>query len=250
MDRCGDPHYAYRPIMLTLNRLAPFALWTAFPSSLVGRDSYDYYEASVAIGLAPRRRSRVRPCCTYRAERRWPTHLLECPHWASPAPRRLRRRIRDVDAGHGTGTGVFPVGGGLHHPEIGLQAIQLSPYSAGPAAPRTSTPGAVTAFLACDCPLHLSDPGVAIRPMDLPSSPSRLRRGYNRAPHGAPDLPPCARSGVGGTVGAGVPLRDGGRPTERRRVRPGSAGLTGLNGAGSRARSASRVWGADRSGIG
>jgi hypothetical protein len=28
--------------------LAPFALWTALPSPLVGRDSDDYYEASVA----------------------------------------------------------------------------------------------------------------------------------------------------------------------------------------------------------
>src|SRR5262249_4766235 len=53
-------------------------------SALAGRDSRDYYEASVAIGLASRRRSRVRPCCTYRAERRGPTHLLECHHWASP----------------------------------------------------------------------------------------------------------------------------------------------------------------------
>jgi hypothetical protein len=35
------------------DHLAPFALRTAFPSSLVGRDSHDYYEASVAIGLAP-----------------------------------------------------------------------------------------------------------------------------------------------------------------------------------------------------
>ena len=33
--------------------LAPFALWTAFPSPLVGRYSYDYYEACVALGLAP-----------------------------------------------------------------------------------------------------------------------------------------------------------------------------------------------------
>jgi hypothetical protein len=30
------------------DHLAPFALWTAFPSSLVGRDSDDYYGASVA----------------------------------------------------------------------------------------------------------------------------------------------------------------------------------------------------------
>jgi len=46
------------------HHLAPFDLWTAFPSSLAGRDSGDYYEASVAIGLAPRRRSHVRPCRT------------------------------------------------------------------------------------------------------------------------------------------------------------------------------------------
>jgi hypothetical protein len=44
--------------------LAPFALRTAFPSSLVGRYSHDYYEACVAIGLTPVRRSHVRPCRT------------------------------------------------------------------------------------------------------------------------------------------------------------------------------------------
>ena len=49
MDRCGDPHYAYLPIIVTPDHLAPFTLWTAFPSSLVGRYSYDYYEASVTI---------------------------------------------------------------------------------------------------------------------------------------------------------------------------------------------------------
>ena len=46
------------------NHLFPFALWTAFPSSLVGRCSHDYYEHSVAMELALRRRSRVRPCLT------------------------------------------------------------------------------------------------------------------------------------------------------------------------------------------
>ena len=34
-------------------RLVPFALRTAFPFSLVGRDSDDYYGTSVAVGLAP-----------------------------------------------------------------------------------------------------------------------------------------------------------------------------------------------------
>jgi hypothetical protein len=65
------------------DHLVSLALRTAFPSSLAGRHSGDYYETSVAIGLASRRRSRVRPCRTYRAERRWPTHLLEHPHRVS-----------------------------------------------------------------------------------------------------------------------------------------------------------------------
>src|SRR5262249_26167735 len=65
------------------SHLAPFALRTAFPSPLVRRYSHDYYEACVALGLAPLRRSRVRPCHTYRARLRCPTHLLKCPHWAS-----------------------------------------------------------------------------------------------------------------------------------------------------------------------
>jgi hypothetical protein len=33
--------------------LAPFALQAAFPPSLAGRDSGDYYEASVAPGSRP-----------------------------------------------------------------------------------------------------------------------------------------------------------------------------------------------------
>ena len=37
------------------SHLCPFALWTAFPSSLVRRDSHGYYGHSVTMGLAPRR---------------------------------------------------------------------------------------------------------------------------------------------------------------------------------------------------
>ena len=46
------------------DHLFPFALWTAFPSALAGRDSCDYYGNCVAIGLASRRRSHVRRCRT------------------------------------------------------------------------------------------------------------------------------------------------------------------------------------------
>ena len=44
-----------------------FALYTAFPCSLDGRHTVDYYEDSVTVGLAPRRRSRV-PFSTERLE--------------------------------------------------------------------------------------------------------------------------------------------------------------------------------------
>src|SRR5260370_9836807 len=55
--------------------------------------------------------------------------------------------------------GVFPADDKLHLLEIGIQAIQLSPYHAGLAAPRPIRLGTAAAFLACYCPLHLSAPG-------------------------------------------------------------------------------------------
>src|SRR5215210_7190515 len=63
--------------------LPPFALWPAFPAS-------DYYGGSVAVGLAPRRRSRFPDALDVAARRRRPVRLLE---WArSPPP--IRRKIR------------------------------------------------------------------------------------------------------------------------------------------------------------
>ena len=52
-DRFGALHYAYLPASIS-SHLCPFALWTALPSSLVGRCSHDYYGHSVTLGLAPR----------------------------------------------------------------------------------------------------------------------------------------------------------------------------------------------------
>ena len=43
-------HTSWHPVIL--NRLAPFALRAAFPPSLAGRYSRDYYGASVTVGLA------------------------------------------------------------------------------------------------------------------------------------------------------------------------------------------------------
>src|SRR6266568_1337918 len=48
-----------RSFLVDREHLCPFALWTAFPSALAGRDPGDYYGHSVTIGLAPRRPSRI-----------------------------------------------------------------------------------------------------------------------------------------------------------------------------------------------
>ena len=44
---------------LNADHLYPFALWTTFSSSLVGRDSYDNYGPSVSLEVALRRQSRI-----------------------------------------------------------------------------------------------------------------------------------------------------------------------------------------------
>ncbi len=58
-DRCGVSHLAYLAMPGYRSSLPPFALWPAFPAASVGRHSHDYYGGSVAVGLAPRRRSPV-----------------------------------------------------------------------------------------------------------------------------------------------------------------------------------------------
>jgi hypothetical protein len=62
--RLGALHFACLPVSLVSDHLCPLALRTAFPSSLAGRDSCDYYGHCVAIGLASLRRSHVRLSCT------------------------------------------------------------------------------------------------------------------------------------------------------------------------------------------
>lgn len=48
-------HYAYLSVLIVSNHLFPFALLPAFPDSLVGRYSHDYYGNSVTLELAPLR---------------------------------------------------------------------------------------------------------------------------------------------------------------------------------------------------
>jgi hypothetical protein len=67
-NRFGATHYAYLSNSMCPLHLAPFALWAAFPPSSAGRDSGDYCGASVALGLAPDRRSHVRRCRTWQRD--------------------------------------------------------------------------------------------------------------------------------------------------------------------------------------
>src|SRR3954470_23257696 len=84
-------HYACLPIWWCPITWPPSPMRTAFPSSLAGRDSGDYYEASVAIGLASVRRSRVRPCCTWQRDVGGPLISFNTLAGRRPALRRLRR---------------------------------------------------------------------------------------------------------------------------------------------------------------
>jgi len=52
--------------------LVPFALQLAFPTSLVGHDSHDYDETSIAMALASCRRSRIPSLFDVLAYRRCP----------------------------------------------------------------------------------------------------------------------------------------------------------------------------------
>ena len=112
--------------------LAPFALQAAFPPSLAGRDSGDYYGASVALGLAPGRRSHVRPCRTWQRDLGVPLISLNALTGHRSWSRRLRRRSSTHVAGPAPVSGVVPADVNFHLLETGIQAIKLSPCHAGP----------------------------------------------------------------------------------------------------------------------
>src|SRR5687767_5235189 len=62
--------------------LPPFAVWPAFPAA-------DYYGGSVAVGLAPRRRSCIPAAFDVRAWGRRPVRLLEDTPCVPPTGRKV-----------------------------------------------------------------------------------------------------------------------------------------------------------------
>src|SRR4051794_28162649 len=77
----------------------------------------------------------------------------------APGPEGCDSLLQPGIAGLAPISDVFPVDANFHLLEIGIQAIQLSPYHAGPPARRPGHLDPAAGFLACSCPLHLSDPG-------------------------------------------------------------------------------------------
>src|SRR5262249_34362602 len=101
------------------------------------------------------------------------------------APEDYRRSSSTLRQGPAPVTGVFPAGVVSRLLETGLQAIQLSPYRAGPPARRPLRLGPAAGFLACCCPAPPFRYRSAIRSTDTPSSPCPLRERSSSAPRGA-----------------------------------------------------------------
>src|SRR6202521_3189954 len=82
-------------------------------------------------------------------------------------------------------SGAMPTDVTFRRLEIGVQAIQLSPYHTGPADASVPAPGPDRRFAGMRLSRSPHGSGLAIGPRNLPSSSSRLRRGYDKAPRGA-----------------------------------------------------------------
>ena len=153
----------------TAPALSPFALWPALPSA-------DYYGDSVTVGLAPGRPSHVPVMLHVLVRRRCPVHPLQCARCTSPIMRRVRTakvyRYAHDGAASRRGRGeceVPPL-------EIGVRAMQLSPYRAGLAGRHGTRLPMPPAFPTCSCPLRLSPSGKSDDPeVSLRTSPDCVR---------------------------------------------------------------------------
>ena len=137
----------------------------------------DYYDGSVTLGLAPGRPSHVPVMLNVLARRRCPIHPLKYARCTSPIMRRVRpakvyRRAHDgAAARRGRGECEVPP------LEIGVQAIQLSPYRMGLAGRHCTRLPVTPAFPTCSCPLQLSLSGQSMTqesPFELLLTVSRM----------------------------------------------------------------------------
>src|SRR4029434_11253965 len=151
----------------------------------------DYYDGSVTLGLAPGRPSRVPVVLHVLARRRCPIHPLEYARCTSPIMRRVRpaklsRHAHDgAAARRGRGECEVPP------LEIGVWAIQLSPYRAGLAGRHGTRLPVLPAFLACSCPLGLSPSGESMTQSSLFDRLLTVSRMQHRVPRRTVSLHPA-----------------------------------------------------------
>jgi hypothetical protein len=149
----------------------------------------------VTIGLAPRRSSRVPVVLNVLARHRCPIHPLKCARCTSSITQRVRAAKVAQHARDGTASRRG--GGGCAVPplEIGVQAIQLSPYRAGLAGHYPTRLPMAPASPTCSCPLWLSPSGKSDDPeASLRTSPDYVRDSAPRpaahtfTAHGSPGI--------------------------------------------------------------
>jgi hypothetical protein len=148
----------------------------------------------VTLGLAPGRPSRVPVVLHVRARRRCPIHPLQCARCTSPIMRRVRpakvyRHAHDSAAARRgrDECEVPPL-------EIGVRAMQLSPYRAGLAGRHGTRLPVSPAFPTCSCPLQLSPSGESMTqepPFELLLTVSRMQ---HRVPRRTVSLHPAQAS--------------------------------------------------------
>ena len=148
----------------------------------------------MTVGLAPGRPSRVPVVLHVLAQRRCPIHPLQCARGTSPIMRRVRPakvyRYAHDGAASRRGRGeceVPPL-------EIGVRAIQLSPYRAGLAGRHDTRLPVPPAFPTGSCPLWLSPSGQSMTqesPFELLLTVSRIQ---HRVPRRTVSLHPAQAS--------------------------------------------------------
>ena len=127
-------HTSWQPVIL--ERLAPFVLRAAFPPSLAGRYSRDYYGPLSPWDSRPVGDPAFVPVIRASATQA-PVHLLGCPRWASPQHWRCARTQRHARAVPGTGF-VRLSGGGKVYPgwRSGFRQSSFSHIARVPSARR------------------------------------------------------------------------------------------------------------------
>ena len=119
------------------------------------------------------------------ARPRLPVHLLGCPRWASPRHWRCARTQRHARAVPGPGF-VRLSGGGKVYPgwRLGFRQSSFSHIARVPSArrPYASARPLVSWHALVPFTFQIQ---VSHQTQEYPPNPSRLHRGYNRAPRGA-----------------------------------------------------------------